>query len=226
MSGARKPGRPPGAAGPVLEREDTLRLALQTFAREGYEASSVRAIARDLGVSHGLLRHRYGSKQGLWEACIDWSFGTMNQDMTEQLQRASGASDVEGATRAVVAEYVTLAARFSDNLLIIAQEGAVGGPRLDFIYERHFRRFIDLARTLVSTFQRSGTFRDVPWDTLFFLVFSGGAARYSLRPLADLIEGQSTAESAAPEEPPEPGAVRAQANAVADVLLRGILKVE
>lgn len=223
MSAGRKPGRPPGGAGTVLDPDETLEVALRAFAREGYEASSVRAIARDLGVSHGLLRHRYGSKQGLWEACIDWSFGTMNRDLTHQLQQAVESTHVEDVTRAIVVEYVTLAARFSDNLLIIAQEGALGGPRLDYIYERHFRRFIDLARTLMSTYQGEGPFREVPWETLFFLAFSGGAARYSLRPLARRVEG--AADGVEPDdERLDPDDVRAQAEAVADILLRGILK--
>jgi TetR/AcrR family transcriptional regulator, regulator of cefoperazone and chloramphenicol sensitivity len=42
--------------------------ALAQFAKVGFEKATVRAIAADAGVSPGLLRHHFGSKQALREA--------------------------------------------------------------------------------------------------------------------------------------------------------------
>ena len=39
------------------------------FPRDGFEATTVRAIAEDAGVSPGLVIHHFGSKEGLRRAC-------------------------------------------------------------------------------------------------------------------------------------------------------------
>ena len=43
--------------------------ALKHFAEDGYERATIRGIAQTAGVSPGLLRHHYGSKEALREAC-------------------------------------------------------------------------------------------------------------------------------------------------------------
>ena len=43
--------------------------ALERFPREGFAATTIRAIAEDAGVSPGLVVHHFGSKEGLREEC-------------------------------------------------------------------------------------------------------------------------------------------------------------
>ena len=43
--------------------------ALARFPRDGFGATTIRAVAADTGVSPGLVLHHYGSKDGLREAC-------------------------------------------------------------------------------------------------------------------------------------------------------------
>jgi len=43
--------------------------AIRLFAERGMDATTVRDIAQAAGVSPGLLRHHFGSKEGLREAC-------------------------------------------------------------------------------------------------------------------------------------------------------------
>ncbi|MDR5777566.1 MULTISPECIES: helix-turn-helix domain-containing protein [unclassified Caballeronia] len=64
----RTRGRPANNAsvGPDL----ILRVARQTFARRGFEATSVREIARDCGVDPALIAHHFGSKGSLWTAVV------------------------------------------------------------------------------------------------------------------------------------------------------------
>lgn len=61
-------GRPANSAsvGPDL----ILRVARQTFARRGFEATSVREIARACGVDPALIAHHFGSKDSLWVAVV------------------------------------------------------------------------------------------------------------------------------------------------------------
>jgi AcrR family transcriptional regulator len=43
--------------------------ALRLFAERGIDGASIRDIAKDAGVSGGLVRHHFGSKEGLRDAC-------------------------------------------------------------------------------------------------------------------------------------------------------------
>ncbi len=67
--------------------------ALKHFAEEGYERATIRAIARTAGVSPGLLRHHYGSKEALRQACDDYVFEMLhriNAQILEDPGRAAG----------------------------------------------------------------------------------------------------------------------------------------
>src|SRR5207249_2923749 len=46
--------------------------AMQLFGEVGYERATTRAIAERAGVTSGLIRHHYGSKQRLLAACDEW----------------------------------------------------------------------------------------------------------------------------------------------------------
>jgi AcrR family transcriptional regulator len=47
--------------------------ALRLFADKGIDATSIREIAQAAGVSSGLLRHHFGSKEGLRDACDEYA---------------------------------------------------------------------------------------------------------------------------------------------------------
>ena len=64
--------------------------ALKHFAEEGYERATIRAIARSAGVSPGLLRHHYGSKEELRTACDDYVFESLHR-LNERLLEDPGA---------------------------------------------------------------------------------------------------------------------------------------
>ncbi|MEV6349971.1 helix-turn-helix domain-containing protein [Actinoplanes sp. NPDC051851] len=49
--------------------------AIKLFAERGIGGASIREIAQEAGVSSGLLRHHFGSKEGLRDACDEWALG-------------------------------------------------------------------------------------------------------------------------------------------------------
>jgi AcrR family transcriptional regulator len=53
--------------------------ALLHFAEEGFDRTTIRAIARTAGVSHGMLRHHFGSKIDLRAACDDYVFQVLHR---------------------------------------------------------------------------------------------------------------------------------------------------
>ncbi len=64
----RRSGRRPGAPD---TREAILAAAREAFASTGYEAASLRGVARAAGVDPALVIHYFGSKQGLFVAAME-----------------------------------------------------------------------------------------------------------------------------------------------------------
>lgn len=60
-------GRRPGAS---VTREAILDAALDLFAHQGYEATSMRAVAAAAGVDPALVRHFFGHKENLFAATV------------------------------------------------------------------------------------------------------------------------------------------------------------
>ncbi|MEM1453503.1 MAG: helix-turn-helix domain-containing protein, partial [Planctomycetota bacterium] len=52
--------------------ERLLDAALTLFAERGYEATSVRAILDEVGVTAPVLYHHFGSKEQLFERLVRW----------------------------------------------------------------------------------------------------------------------------------------------------------
>jgi AcrR family transcriptional regulator len=81
----------PAAFEDLTARARIREAALEHFARDGYDRATIRAIARTAGVSPGLLRHHYGSKEDLREACDHYVF-EMIHHINAELMTDPGAS--------------------------------------------------------------------------------------------------------------------------------------
>jgi AcrR family transcriptional regulator len=64
----RRPGRPAGSSD---TRERILASARELFARNGFDKTSVRAVAAAANVDSALVHHYYGTKEQLFTAAID-----------------------------------------------------------------------------------------------------------------------------------------------------------
>ena len=67
-------------------------VALQLFAERGIAAASIRDIAEAAGVSSGLLRHHFGSKEGLRDACDEHAMARLAV-LREQMLRGGALAD-------------------------------------------------------------------------------------------------------------------------------------
>jgi len=71
--------------------------AIRLFTERGIEGASIRDIAAEAGVSSGLVRHHFGSKQALREACDQWAKERMLQ-IGEELVYKGGMAHTDVAT--------------------------------------------------------------------------------------------------------------------------------
>lgn len=86
--------------------------ALREFGEKGYDGATIRGIAGRAGVSSGLLRHHFGSKQELREACDEYLVKTMRA-INEQVRSNVERGDVHYVSARIPVgqyqEYVTRA---------------------------------------------------------------------------------------------------------------------
>ena len=66
--------------------------ALSLFAERGVGPATIRDIAGRAGVSSGLLRHHFGSKEGLRDACDEFAMARLGA-LREQMLRGGGLAD-------------------------------------------------------------------------------------------------------------------------------------
>jgi AcrR family transcriptional regulator len=66
--------------------------AIALFAERGIGPATIRDIAGVAGVSSGLLRHHFGSKEGLRDACDEFAMARLGA-LREQMLRGGGLSD-------------------------------------------------------------------------------------------------------------------------------------
>lgn len=185
----RGPGRPAGSDGEAMRRE-LLEAALGAFAAHGYDGTSVRDLARQLGVSHNLVHHHYGSKRRLWEAALAHALAPSGRELLALADARDRERDRDVAHRAGVAGAVRLFARNPAAAKIMADESARGGERLDFLYERYIAPFARLLERLLDGTPARVKRRIDARAALLFL-FAGVTAPFALGGLAAKLDGSA-----------------------------------
>jgi TetR/AcrR family transcriptional regulator len=178
----RGPGRPPADAS-IPQLEEILERALEAFAEVGYEAVSVRQLNMRLGMGHTFVHDRFGSKDALWVAAIEYGVGQVSQEVGAALVR-EGQDDVTQLVSAVRAFHAA-AARQPHLTRVIDYEAARQSPRLEYLY-RLIEPLNNAVQPIFDRLVGNGQIRDVPWY-LFVFVISKPVAMYSQLPFARMF---------------------------------------
>lgn len=182
LEARRAPGRP--RAEESVDEEAFLQTALEAFSRRGYDGVSVRELSKDLGVSHGWVNQRFGSKDGLWHAAVDHGFGRQAAlvgfdptilDPLEQLEHG-------------IREFLRYSAEHPELALLMSIEGARDSERLDYIYEHYIAPPLEPFDRLLRHLIAEGRARPVPMRTVFLLLGHGATALFGLVPLARRLD--------------------------------------
>ncbi|MDX6208006.1 MAG: TetR/AcrR family transcriptional regulator [Frankiales bacterium] len=203
-------GRP--RAGEELDLARVLQAALDAFAETGYDGTSVRELSRRLGVSHALLIARFGSKEGLWFAAMEHALVQAERTWRE-VADSPELDDLEALRRGVTRQVMFSAAQ-PQVLRIMSHEGAIDSPRVRFVVDRFVNPLRPGVEGLLARLVAAGRIRPVPYATLHYLVTGGGGALFA-----------NPVEAALLGAPAHPDAedIRAHAEAVADLLIAGLV---
>ncbi|WP_228800838.1 TetR/AcrR family transcriptional regulator [Nocardia terpenica] len=201
-------GRPPAELSPASLTE-ILGAALTVFAEHGFDGTSVAALNRELGVSHNLIHQRFGSKEGLWYATVDWAFGEIADHMNVDV--ADG--DPLEAVRVTIVRFLQLHATHPQILRLVTVEGAIAGPRLDYLFDAHVGPLHARITGPLQVLVDRGVLTAADVATLHFVVAHGATAPFSLTPLARKLHAA---------DPLDPEIVRGHAEFVADMVVAGL----
>lgn len=114
---------------PASER--LLQAATEAFASHGFEGASTHAIAEAVGAPQGLIRHHFGSKQGLWAAVVDRGLTAVLADL-----EAQGEPLTVAGWMAIVERHTALAAVVLQALLEGGERAAQAGQKVEPVAAR------------------------------------------------------------------------------------------
>lgn len=158
-----------------------LRAARRTFAKRGYDATSVREVARELGIDAALIAHHFGTKETLWLAVVE-QIVELAEPMFDAL-RALRASSLPHRDRVRRALELCVDHEFAepDIGMFFSTAATEEGGRLDRLQERIVRPYHDAMFPLLADAVEAGTIRPVDPNVLFFMIASaiGTTVSYS-----------------------------------------------
>src|SRR6266550_3840153 len=118
----------------IETRAAILDAAIAEFARRGFEAASIRAIADRLGLQHPLITYHYRTKDILWRAAAEHAFAQIRAGWDSS---APENSDLPPLAR-LREEYATLfryTVAFPEFHRFMRQESLSNNPRLKWVAE-------------------------------------------------------------------------------------------
>jgi TetR/AcrR family transcriptional regulator len=212
----RRTGGRPAAADPAQQRARILNAALAHFARRGFDGASLRAIATEAGVAHGLIRHYFRNKDDLWLAAADHIFGQVVRALANSPD-TDDAGDPVARIEARVRAFVHMSSRVPHLAGFMLQAGLAGGVRFDHLIETYVR---PLYQQVLGTYQRAiDKGKAAPLDAHFIFIIATNAATapFAQAAVSKALSGRDLHD---------PETADAYADVLIRVLLGGTLKPE
>lgn len=150
----RARGRPASCS--TVGADALLRSAREAFARQGFEATSIRDIARRCGVDSALIAHHFGTKEGLWMAVVMQIAGE-TMSMVDSMKTLRDCADLTPRERfeKAIALFVDRVFASPDVGMFISTAATETGDRLDALTEHLMRPcygvFIPLLKDLITS---------------------------------------------------------------------------
>ncbi len=152
-----EPEAPARRGRPGYDQETVLRRAIELFNRQGYDATSIGDLARELGLTKSAIYHHVPSKEALLSAALDEALDGLSSAIDRAIQAAPGTS-AEQRLRTAVQESVRILA---DHLPAVTLLLRVRGNSEVELAALERRRLLDeKLATLVQAAVEEGSLRD------------------------------------------------------------------
>ncbi|MEM1230583.1 MAG: TetR/AcrR family transcriptional regulator [Pseudomonadota bacterium] len=194
MSSARQ--RPKDPAG---NRAAILQGALEEFALRGYDGATTRAIAARTGLTHGMIRYHFKTKEGLWLAAVAHLFARLNRAVVlsaDELQRLEGG-DLD-ILRDWLKRYVRYCAEHPEHARIMMQESVAPTPRLRRAIRQHVAPAHRQLKALIESLQARRVLpADAPPESIIYMITGACQNLFALAPEPKISLGYDALSDAA-----------------------------
>ncbi|MDX8347191.1 TetR/AcrR family transcriptional regulator [Cognatiyoonia sp. IB215446] len=165
-------------------REAMLTGALKAFSESGYEAMSLRNTADQVGVSHGLFRRHFGTKEALWRDAVDHALDAYARELALATRCAGGNPNIRDLVGIMIE--VTAAQPMLVRLMVL--EGYQNTPRAQYLSDAWHR----LGGTYAELYRAEkweGALKPFVYSDLFLFVLTAGMVPVALPGLSESILG-------------------------------------
>lgn len=174
-------GRPP------LRSDDTiLDAALRDFAALGYDATSVRALNAELGLSHETITQRFGTKAELFRAAVNHGLHRFVAEFDRELASQTPADDLE-LMRATIRAFIIVMSHHPALGELIHHQGIGDAEREVLMADIGLGDRLLAASRLLHRLHAAGLIRHVDLREFWFLV-QGGAGPLHFDRLAAMFD--------------------------------------
>ena len=139
----------------LATRTSILNAAILEFAENGFEAASIRTIAKRTGLQHPLITYHYRSKDILWRAAAEHAFARIREEWDKLLPEQTGRSPLEQLRD----EYRSLfkyTVTFPEFHRFMRQESLSDNPRLKWVSDTILTPLLDRLLPQISAAQKEG----------------------------------------------------------------------
>ena len=156
----------------IKTRQTIIEAATESFSRLGYEATSVREIAQSAQLTHGTLRHHFGSKLEIWKAVADTVLDYYRAQLMPIVIAAEQEADPLHGFKQVVRAFINASYNnpvFAKLLMVETQTDNERSTHLE-------RNFLSLHNPIGKLFERArtqcGSLQNYSNDSFFLALIS------------------------------------------------------
>lgn len=161
-----------------LSNVEVLRRGLVAFAELGYDNTTVRELARRIGVNHNFIGDRFGSKLSFWYAVVE--FACEESGLTSV---PAGQLPDDELLRVWLRSIYRSAVHYPHLHRLLADESAHESERLDFLYDKYVEPTLGRIQDPIDRLTAAGRIPDMPRNVLFFALI-GSTMAMTHTPLA------------------------------------------
>lgn len=145
-----------------------VQAATNLFADKGFDSTSLRDIAQQAQVTHGTLRHHFGSKLDVWKAVADRVLEQYQQSLMPAVMTANQAASPLHAFKNIVSAFISTSNKNPIYAKLLVQECTHNNPRSDYV-KQHFLGIHILIEPLFLEAQKTNPKLEVFSNDSFFL---------------------------------------------------------
>lgn len=139
-------GHPHGRVPRAVREEQLLEVAEQVFGTQGYQGTSIEDIARTAGVTRPVVYDHFGSKEGIYLACVRRARAELERLINEAASDKDDAGEALWGGINAYFEFVERHGRAWD--VLFGQGSAVAGPAAEEVMRQRFATVHGIAELL------------------------------------------------------------------------------